>query len=144
MKAAHLMLTILILAAAAKPLTAALSQSPEDQLRAEIGAAFKAVAEAEKDGGDVSLLVEDLNQALRLLEAGGVENLREAESKIEAVLVAAPGVAQEGLALTRIKQLKAGVGVTLIAVSAVMVWRFGPRIFWSIWLRSKSGWRVRP
>lgn len=115
----------------------------EDELGTRMVVAFVAVAEAESKGGDVSGLVDDLQKALSLLEKGGAEDLEEAEALIEAVLVQVSEVERKGVALTLYKRLWAAAMVSFIAVSAFLVWRFGPRVFWSIWLRSKRDWRVQ-
>lgn len=113
-----------------------------DEVRVKLVDAFESVAEAERAGGDVSQLVEELNDVVRLLEAEGDEELPEAESRIEHVLAAASEVKQEGIMLTQHRQITAGCILILLAVSATVVWRFGPRVFWLLWLRFKAEWRA--
>ncbi len=113
-----------------------------DEVRNKLIDAFEAVAEAEEAGGDVSHLVEELDHAVKLLEAGGGEELLEAESKIQDVLEAVSDVKQEGIVSTQHRQIMAGTILVVLAVVAAVVWRFGPRVFWLLWLRSKRGWRA--
>lgn len=140
-----LRLSFLVILLAACLLNQAVShcQSREEELRGMLTVAFEAVAEAEGKGGDVSHLVDELSRALRLIEAGGAVDLDTAQSVIEGVLSAAPGVEQQGVASTRLQQVKAVAIISLLAVSGIVVWRYGPRVFWTLWLRSKRDWIVR-
>jgi hypothetical protein len=115
-----------------------------DEVRNKLIDAFEAVAEAERAGGDVSHLVEELDHAVKLLEAGGGEELLEAESKIQDVLEAVSDVKEEGISSTQHRQIMAGIVLFFLAVAAVAVWRFAPRVFWLLWLRSKRRWRAHP
>jgi len=140
--ALKLALLVIVLSVASTGQSVVYSQSQEDDVRNSLVEAFEAVREAESVGGEVSGLLEDLNEALRLIEAGGEGNLAGAEEKIESVLAVVPVVRSQGIVSTRNQQIVIGVVLGLVAVSAVVVWRLGPRFFWSLWLRSKSGWRV--
>lgn len=119
-----------------------LCQSPEDNVREKMLTAFEAVAEAERKGGDVSRLVNDLNEALRLLEAGGKSNLIVAESKIEYVLAATTEVELQGIFLTRKHRITKGAIIGTVTLFAILMWWLGPKVFWSMWLYSKREWRV--
>ena len=113
--------------------------STPDEVRDKLAEAFEAVLEAEKAGGAVSRQVDELNHAIKLLEEGDLE---EAESLVGNVLAAVPEIKQAGLILTRNQQLMAVGMLTLLSVLGVVVWRFGRRIFWILWLRSKKGWKI--
>ena len=140
--ALKLALLVIVLSVASTGQSVVYSQSQEDDVRNSLVEAFEAVREAESVGGEVSGLLEDLNEALRLIEAGGEGNLAGAEEKIESVLAVVPVVRSQGMVSARNQQIVIGVVLGLVAVSAVVVWRLGPRFFWSLWIRSKSGWRV--
>ena len=118
------------------------SSMDQEEVKERLERAYEAVAEAERAGGDVSGLVDELNQALELLEVGGEDSLAEALSKVDSVLTEAPGAMQAGIVATQLRYTKTAAVVGLLGFSAVLVWRYGPRIFWSIWLRSKKSWRV--
>jgi hypothetical protein len=137
-----LFLVVLILTVAASSQVVSLGLSREEESRQRLLTAFEAVSEAEEAGGDVSALIGDLRNALELINGGGEEELDLAESLIESVLAEAPAVSEAGAASARISLLYVGTVVGLVAVGAILVWRFGPRVFWSLWLRSKRGWRV--
>ena len=118
-----------------------------DDAGAKLATAFEAVAEAERRGGDVSKLVEELNEALALLERGEAEGdeaaLREAEGVIARVIDRAPAIGRKGEAAARARMIQTGLVVGLVVVSAAMVWGYGPMLFWRLWTRSKRGWMVR-
>ena len=137
-----LALLIIVLSVVLTGQSIVFSQSREDDVRESLMEAFEAIREAEGVGGKVSELLENLNEALRLIEAGGEGNLAGAEEKIESVLAVVPLVRSQGIVSTRNQQIVMGVVIGFVAVWAVVIWRFGPRLFWSLWLRSKSDWRV--
>ena len=118
-----------------------------DEARVKLGVAFEAFAEAERMGGDVSQLVKELNEALALLERGEAEGddalLYEAILKAEEVAARAPAIGRDGEAAARARIIQTGLVVGLVAVSAAIVWRCGPMLFWRLWTRSKREWRVR-
>jgi len=110
--------------------------------RSDLLVVFEAVEIAEKQGGEVSELVDELNLIIRLVEAGDSVGLSEVESRIVEVLSQAPIVGDMGARRVQFMRVKVGVLLGLLLASAVLVWRFGPRVFWSAWIRSKRGWRV--
>ena len=119
----------------------------ERSVRLELAGAFVAVAEAERVGGDVSGLVEQLNQAVVLLEEGETKNdealLREALSKVEEVVARAPVVGQDGVATMQARTVQSWLVVGVVAALGVVVWRYEPRVFWRLWVWSKRRWRVK-
>jgi len=106
-----------------------------------------AVAKAERLGGDVSGLVDELNQALTLLEEGETRNdeamLQGALSKVEDVVANAPVAGQGGVAAMQARKVQSWLVIGVVAALGVIVWRYEPRIFWRLWVRSKRGWKVK-
>jgi hypothetical protein len=134
---------VLIVFGAISCITVSRCQTVEKELREKLLDAFDAVSRAESAGGDVSGLVEELREALELLGTGDEKDLEMAEKVLERVLAQAPAATELGAASLRMEYVWVGVVLGLVAVSAVGVWRLGPRIVWSLWLRSKRNWRVR-
>jgi hypothetical protein len=120
--------------------------SPEEA-KAKLDEAFEAVAEAERMGGNVSNLVAELNEAVMLIEEGedcGNETLiAEAVLKAEDVLTKAPALEQEGAASIRMHMIQSGLVLSLVVALAIIVWQYGPWMFWRLWIKSKSSWRVK-
>jgi hypothetical protein len=142
-KGLKLFLAALVFVAAVTGHAASYCQSREEALEERLITAFEAVSRAERAGSDVSGLVEELRQALELLDDGDEKDLELAESVLKRVLAQAPAAAELGAASIRMQYVWLGVVLGLVAVSAVGVWRLGPRVVWSLWLRSKKNWRVR-
>jgi hypothetical protein len=101
--------------------------------------AFNALVEAEEAGGEVDLLVDSLNHALDLLEEGRVE---EAEGIIRDVIDEAPEVRASGVREWRFDVAVAGATVAGLVIASILVWVYGSRLFWRLWLRVKEGWVV--
>ena len=118
-----------------------------DEVRAKLARSFKAVSEAERMGGNVSSLVSELNAAIALLEEGessGNETLiREASMRADHVLAEAPEAGREGTAGAQLRIYQKVAILSSLAILAFVVWIFGPRLFWSLWTRSKRDWRVK-
>jgi len=119
----------------------------KERVRLELAEAFVAVAEAERLSGDVSGLVDELNQALILLGEGEMKNdeviLQEALSKVEDVVARAPVVKQGGVAAMQARTVQSWLVVGVVVALGVIVWRYEPRIFWRLWVRNKRRWKVK-
>jgi len=119
----------------------------KERVRLELAEAFMAVAEAERLSGDVSELVDELNQALFLLEKAQIDGdealLLEALSKVEDVVAMAPVVGQDGVAAMQARTVQSWLVVGLVGALGVITWRYEPRIFWRLWVRSKRRWKVK-
>ena len=117
-----------------------------NEAKTKLATAFEGVAEADAKGGNVTTLVVELNHALALLERGeanGDEGLiRDAISKAEEVTAEAPIIGKQGEEAAQVRLAETFLVLSLLALSAVIVWRYGPRVFWELWTRSRRDWRV--
>jgi len=116
----------------------------DEELRGSLGAAFASVLKAEKAGGDVGPLVSRLNEAASLIDSGSDESLARAQSIITEVSGLVPGVAAQGSQSTMLQMVEAWIALVVLGTSAVLVWLYGGRVFWRVWLRAKGGWRAEP
>lgn len=119
----------------------------EDEATGKLAEAFEAVSEAERLGGNVSHLVAELNEAICLLAEGETYKnktlIREAVSKIDYVIAVAPEIERESAAAFQTHRFQAMVTIGLLAALALVVWRYGPKLFWDLWIKSKRDWRVK-
>jgi hypothetical protein len=123
-------------------ITAPVSAESSDELRLELGVAFTKVAEAEWAGGDISDLVQVLNSAASLIDKGDDASLKVAEDMIQYVSVSALEKKEEGVQATQYQYIVLGATLVALVASAAIVWFYGSRVFWAIWIRTKRGWRV--
>jgi len=137
-----LILIILTAALNTPPMTH--GQNREDELRSDIAAAFEIVSKAERGGVDIENLVEELNDALGLIEDGRVPRLDLAETKIDAIITSAPILDGKIASITMLRWLKTVFIITLLAASAIIAKRYGPKAFWTLWLRAMRDWTVHP
>jgi len=144
-----LLLTVLLLACLVPIVTSepdAIDANLTNEARTKLATAFEGVAEADAKGGNVTTLVVELNDALALLERGeanGDEGLiRDAISKAEEVTAEAPIIAKQGEEAAQARLVEALLVLGLVAISVMVIWRYGSRIFWKLWTRSKRDWRV--
>jgi len=138
------LLILIILTAALNTPPVTHGQTREDELRSDIAAAFEIVTKAERGGVDVETLVEDLNAALRLIEDGRAANLDLAETKIAAIIASAPTLAGKISSITMFRWLKTVFIITLLAAAIITAKRYGPKAFWTLWLRAMRDWTVHP
>jgi len=91
---------------------------------------------------DVKALITSLNEALRLIEQGRSANLDLAETKIDAIIASAPELEGKISSINTFRWLKAGLTITLLAASAILAKRYGPKTFWNLWLKVMRDWTV--
>jgi len=116
--------------------------APVDDLRIQLSQVFSLVVKAERSGGDVSGLVAKLDQAASLLNAGDAESLARASSLINQVYGNVGNVADLGAKATTLQYLWAGWTIALLGIWGLLIYLYGSRIFWTLWLRLKRDWRV--
>jgi hypothetical protein len=114
----------------------------DEELRGSLGTVFASVLKAEKTGGDVGLLVSRLNEAALLIDSGTDESLSRAQGIITEVNGLVPSVAAQGSQSTMLQLVEAWITLVVLGTSAVLVWLYGGRVFWRVWLRAKGGWRA--
>ena len=124
-----------------------------DEARERVYEAYAAVVDAEASGGNVTGLVERLNEAIDLVERA--EKVSEDDPEQAAVLaeraidiadevLGEVGVVkEEGLALRRFHLFLGVSSGVLFVFSCFLIYFYGPRVFWGLWVRVKGGWRVR-
>jgi hypothetical protein len=114
---------------------------------------FIALQAAGKDGGKVSSLVGQLNEALVLIQKAASENasspgqaatdLQEAISIAQGVRASAASVAQQGMSARQL-QLEVSLGSAIaIVLVAVTLYIFGDGIYRRLWLRVYADHVVR-
>ena len=123
------------------------------EARKKVYEAYAAVVDTEASGGNVTGLVERINEAIDLVRKA--ENISDTDPEQAAVLAErainianevldeAGVVKEEGLALKRFQlflEISSGI---LFVFSGFLVYFYGPRVFWRIWVKIKGDWRVR-
>ena len=122
-----------------------------DEAREKVYEAYGAVVDAERSGGNVSDLVDRLNEAIELIElAENTSDPEEASAYAEQavgiageVLSEVGEVKEKGLALRRFRLFLGVFSGFLCVVFCVLIYFYGPRVFWGLWVKIKGGWKVR-
>jgi len=111
---------------------------------------FILVFEANEAGGDVEDLVMDLNVALDLLNQAKVSDVSQARSFIaqameilERVEGLAPIVRDEGIKLRQSERVMWILLLLVLVIGGVVSYFYGPRLFWSLWLKMRKDYIVR-
>lgn len=115
--------------------------------------AFSSVQEADNAGGDVSHLVNMLNEALDLIsQADSIassnptqaqELYQQAEDIANQVLLEAPLVREEGILAQRNRNIMLEIELAILATLGFILYKFGPKLLWRLWLRAHKDWEVR-
>jgi hypothetical protein len=116
--------------------------APVDDVRAQLSQVFSLVVRVERSGGDVSGLVTKLDQAASFLNAGDVNSLGRASALINEVKVSVGSVSNLGTQASTIKYLWVGWSLFILGVWGLLIYLYGSRVFWALWLRFKRDWRV--
>lgn len=122
-----------------------------DEVRGYVRLIYQKLMEAEKSGADVEEAATKLNRALSLVrEAEGESNttrrdrnLAEAYSLVKDVEASIDRLIEEGRARVNLRNITLSSTAILVAVGCTLGYIYSPRIFWSLWLRFRRGWRVR-
>jgi len=129
------------------------SQTTLSGVSSAVQSAFVAVQTAGKDGGNVTSLVSQLNDALALVQKASAENstkpaqasadLKSALTIAQGVQSAAATVAQQGTSARQL-QVELSIGSALVIVGiAVALYVYGERIYRRLWLRTYRSHVVR-
>jgi hypothetical protein len=114
----------------------------QDEARTDLARAFVGVHRAERSFAYVGDLVDKLNTAAHLLDAGGDNNVAQASVLISDVLASTPSRESVGSQTQTMRLAIRGVLLAVLAVSALLVWFYGSRVYYGLWLRMRGGWRV--
>ncbi|MEM0079606.1 MAG: hypothetical protein QW382_02695 [Nitrososphaerota archaeon] len=120
----------------------------DDSLIKSVRDTYSRLVDAEEKGADIREVTVKLNRALQLIREArdNPENrgilLSEAYALIEDVNVNIPLLIREGESKMFWRNVAICSAGVLTAVTGVLVYRFGPRIFWETWLRVRSRWIV--
>nr|MDO8043346.1 DUF1616 domain-containing protein [Candidatus Baldrarchaeota archaeon] len=122
-----------------------------DDARRKVYDAYAAVVDAEASGGNVTDLVNRLNEAIELIRlAENTSDSEEASVFVEQAVSIADDVLseigevkEEGLALRRFHLFLSVFSISLLVVSGVLIYFYGPKVFWGLWVRIKGNWKVK-
>jgi hypothetical protein len=131
----------------------AASQADFRNTNHEIESAYVSVENAEKDGGNVTSLIAQLNNALQLVQNAEQENesnpsqaeslLSTAFQDAQNVTAHSSSVALAGISSRQVYEI-GSIGIeSTIATAALVVYFFGARIYRMIWFRLYRGYTAR-
>ncbi|MCP8309503.1 MAG: hypothetical protein H3Z54_12570 [archaeon] len=128
------------------------AQTSSNDAHEKVMQAFTSMQEAGNAGGDVSNLVDKLNEALDLISQGdsiassnpsGAQELyQQAEDIANQVTLEAPVVREEGILARQSNNKILGVELVILALLGFIVYRFGPKLLWKLWLHAHKDWKV--
>jgi len=122
------------------------SQSVDDA-RSYLEYVFLRLREAEGLGANVRDEALMLNEALNLIRLAesnsSTESLSKALSIINRVNNSIPKLVEEGLFRARMNQIILATTISLTIIASILIYFYGPRVLWSLWIRARGNWRVR-
>jgi len=122
------------------------SQSVDDA-RSYLEYVFLRLREAEGLGANVRDEALMLNEALNLIRLAesnsSAESLSKALSIINMVNNSIPKLVEEGLFRARMNQIILATTISLTIIASILIYFYGPRVLWSLWIRARGNWRVR-
>ena len=99
---------------------------------------YHAIKIAEEKGADIGDLVDDLNIAIVILESGDKKDLKQ----INDILDRAIQAQSQGEALSQLRYLRSGLLTGITFALVYLVWRYGPSLYWRMWIKAKGNWSV--
>ncbi len=123
----------------------------EYDLKDKIRRVYLELACAEKEGADVGEAVAKLDEALQLvIQAENVDDpaeksklLSRAEVLVDEVESSIPELIEAGRAAAQLRFMINVASIMSLIVVAVLVYFYGPRGLWGLWLRCRGDWRVK-
>jgi hypothetical protein len=138
LKPIKLILLIILLATAITPV----KSLSTDEIRSELESSFILVRMAEQQGGNVIQLVHNLNTAALLLDSGSEENVTQARVLISEVKAEIPSIVTTGNQNASNSITVAAISVAVLGILGILVYVYGSKFYWGLWLRTHGNWRV--
>ena len=113
-----------------------------DELVLQLGPLYEELNRAEKSGGNVAPIINELNQCATLIKLGGEENLRKASNLIALIHNKISLIQEAGISQTTYLYQKTGITLLILTVLGFIILIYGSRIFWTLWYRTKRNWIV--
>ncbi len=123
--------------------------TPLDNAQTATHDAYKALLKADNAGADISKLTDQLNQALNLIsqsQALTSSNPQQAQNLALQAQALAQNITQQastlkGNGLTQ-NPLIIGASIASLIAGGILVYLFGPKAFWKVWLRLRKNYRI--
>lgn len=113
-----------------------------EEITEEILVVFNEISEAESSGADVSLLVEEFNQIIELVNLGTETELDEANQRLTQLSQAAHDATETGVRTTQNEFVTTLIVGVATIIASILAWIYTPRIFWNLWIRVKGDWII--
>jgi hypothetical protein len=113
----------------------------DNSIESSILNAYEAIDEADNSGGDVSELVDSLNQ---LIDSWTIRSItfQEANSILDSIIENAERIKQQGIEEQNYRFGFVAINSVVVLGLCLIIWRYFPRLFWGIWLRYRGHWLV--
>jgi hypothetical protein len=131
-------LALILISAAFSTVSFATSSS---QLIAQIRELYLQLAKISEYGVNVNPQIQELNEALQLLQNGS--NTMEAETLIQRVNSSIPQLESEASTLYLEHQIVKYSTISALIVLGFLTYYFGPRFLWKAWIKMRSRWVVK-
>lgn len=99
------------------------------------------LAKISESGVNVNPQIQELNEALQLLQNNS--NPNEVENLIQQVNSSIPQLESEASTLTLEHQIVEYSTITALIVLGYLTYYFGPRLLWKAWIKMRSKWVVK-
>jgi hypothetical protein len=151
MRAPKLLVLFLTLSALMSAITLVCGQNPTvDSAQTAVHDAYQALVEADKAGGDINKLTDQLNQAVDLTSQAQAlistdpqkaQTLAsQAQTLAQTVTEQASTTKSEGLMQN---PLIIGASIAALLAAGILVYLYGPKAYWKMWLKLRKNYRVR-
>lgn len=122
-----------------------------ENLESRIREVYGKLVDAEAKGADVDEEALKLDKALQLIikaqksvnSTERNEMLAEAEMLIDEVEDSIPKLIMKGEAKARFRLIYTAVALSSMVAASILLYVYGPRILWKLWIRARRDWKVR-
>jgi hypothetical protein len=114
----------------------------KNDVKLELENTFILIQKVEQNGGEVNHLVAKLNTAVVLLDLGSEANVTRASSIISEVVASIPPISTTANQLASMSLINTVVSLVILGILGLLVWVYGSRFYWGLWLRIHGDWKV--
>jgi hypothetical protein len=103
--------------------------------------AYNAIDKADRNGGNVSKLVDSLNLVIDASQSGLI-NTQEAMSTSDLIIDEAERIEQQGIEEQNLEFGIVMLNSIVVIGLCYVVWKYFPRLYWYMWLKFRGHWIV--
>ena len=119
----------------------------QETVKERVFETYKLVAEAEKEGADVTQISKRLDTALQLIikwqKEGDEKLITQAVNMLDEIKEMLPSLIEEGKARMKMRMFTLVAFPLTSVLIGLITYIYGPKLVWRLWLKYRKDWKVK-